>query len=109
MIKPIDYKEYLNMDIKQLVNSLEKEERNEDKIYQRLFQSQELIEFLKTRIKEKLDNQEYLNTFLNTPKLNTKKQCEVKNIKETKQSNTSNKKNKKTRTNKNQITPKNNQ
>lgn len=69
MIKPIDYKEYLNMDIKQLVNSLEKEERNEDKIYQKLFQSQELSKFLKDKIKESLNNEEYLNNFLNIPKI----------------------------------------
>lgn len=69
MIKPIDYEKYLNMDIKQLVNSLEKEEKNEEKIYQKLFQSQELIEFLKYEIKEKLNDEEYLSIPLNIPKI----------------------------------------
>lgn len=55
----IDYEKYLNMNTRQLLNSLVKEEKKHQKIkaemFQKLNNTEELIKFLKAKIKESLD------------------------------------------------------
>lgn len=54
-----DYEKYLNMNTKQLLNSLLKEEKKQQKIKDEMFQklnnTEKLIKFLKAQIKENLD------------------------------------------------------
>lgn len=51
----IDYEKYSNMNIRQLTNSLLSAEKQEQKIKEQMQQKQELISFLKAKIKESLD------------------------------------------------------
>ncbi|MCR2101546.1 hypothetical protein [Campylobacter upsaliensis] len=55
----IDYEKYSNMNIRQLTNSLLNAEKKEQKIkaemFQKLNDTEELIKFLKAKIKENLD------------------------------------------------------
>ena len=59
----INFEKYANMDKKQLVNSLVKAEKEEEKIKkemsQKLNDTKELIKFLKSKIKESLSPQKY--------------------------------------------------
>ena len=55
----IDYEKYSNMNIRQLTNSLLSAEKQEQKIKEQMQQKQELISFLKTKIKESLDKPSY--------------------------------------------------
>lgn len=66
----IDYNKYSNMTQRQILNSLIKAEKQEQKIkkqmQEKLSQKQELIKFLKTKMKESLDKPKYY-TLENSP------------------------------------------
>lgn len=57
----IDYEKYANMQTRQLVNALINTEKQEQKIKAQIIEKQELIKFLKAKIKESLDKPQFIN------------------------------------------------
>lgn len=57
----IDYEKYANMQTRQLVNALINTEKQEQKIKAQIREKQELIQFLKAKIKESLDKPQFIN------------------------------------------------
>lgn len=55
----IDYTKYENMNRRQLLNSLLSAEKKEQKIKESLSETNELIKFLKSKLKESLDSPKY--------------------------------------------------
>ena len=65
----IDYEKYNHMSRRQLLNSLIKEEENEQKIKKQMQDKKALICFLKNKLKESLDTPKYYK-LENSPALN---------------------------------------